>query len=125
MIHVAVADDYAPIRTALEEFFDNDPDFEWAGGAADAEGAVLLVRSRRVDVLLLDLSMPGVCGLSVLPLLRSTFPHLRIVVLSAYPASVFARRSVALGASNYLEKPAELDDIIWTIRKAMTERHYQ
>lgn len=44
-----------------------------------------------------------------------------VIVLSAYPASVYARKAVALGASNYLEKPADFEEIVWTIRKAINE----
>lgn len=121
MIHVAVADDYAPIRRALQRFFQCEPDFAWAGDAADTEQAILLVSTRHVDALILDLSMRGPGGLTALSQLRAAAPDLRVVVLSALPASAYARRAVALGASNYLQKPADLHEIVWTIRKAMTE----
>lgn len=65
--------------------------------------------------------MPGLGRLAALPRLRAASPHTRIVVLSAFPAVVYARKAVALGASNYLEKPADLDEIVWTIRNATTE----
>lgn len=120
-IHVAVGDDYAPIRTALQRFFEFEPGFKWAGGATDAEEAILLVSTRHVDALILDLSMPGLGGLAALPRLRGVAPHTRIVVLSCYSATVYARKAVELGASDYLEKPVDLDQIAWTIRKAMTE----
>jgi two-component system, NarL family, invasion response regulator UvrY len=121
MIHVAVADDYAPIRSALRRFFEYEPGFSWAGQAANAEEAIRLVMTHHVDVLILDLGMPGAGGLEALPRLRAAAPHLRVVVLSANPASVYARKSIALGASNYLEKPSDLDLLAATVRKAMQE----
>lgn len=121
MIHVAVADDYAPIRTALRKFFEFEPGFRWAGEAIDAEEAIRLVIARHVDVLVLDLGMPGVGGLGALPRLRAAAPHLRVVVLSAYPASAYARKAVSLGASNYLEKCSDLDLVAATLRNAMRE----
>jgi two-component system, NarL family, invasion response regulator UvrY len=121
MIHVAVADDYAPIRSALRRFFEYEPGFSWAGQAANAEEAIQLVMTHHVDVLILDLGMPGAGGLDALPRLRAAAPHLRVVVLSAYPASAYARKAVSLGASNYLEKPSDLDLVAATVRTAMDE----
>lgn len=121
MIHVAVADDYAPIRSALRRFFEFEPGFRWAGEAANAEEAIRLVMTHHVDILILDLGMPGAGGLDALPRLRAAAPHLRVVVLSAYSASAYARKAIALGASNYLEKPTDLDLLAATVRLAMTE----
>jgi two-component system, NarL family, response regulator LiaR len=121
MIHVAVVDDYAPIRRALQRFFEHEPSFQWVGGVADAEEAIVLVTTRHVDALILDLSMPGLGGLAALPRLRIAAPHVRVVVLSAFPASIYAHKARELGASNYLEKAADLDLIAATIRIAMTE----
>jgi two-component system, NarL family, invasion response regulator UvrY len=121
MIHVAVADDYAQIRSALRRFFEFEPGFSWAGEAADGEQAIRLVMTRHVDVLILDLGMPGAGGLDALPRLRAAAPYLRVVVFSAYPASAYARNAVALGTSNYLEKPSDLELLAATVRNAMTE----
>jgi DNA-binding NarL/FixJ family response regulator len=121
MIHVAVADDYRPIRDALRRFFEFEPGFRWAGEAADADQAIRLVMTHHVDVLILDLGMPGAGGLKALARLRAAVPHLRVVVLSAYPASAYARKAVSLGASNYLEKPSDLDLLAATVRHAMQE----
>jgi DNA-binding NarL/FixJ family response regulator len=121
MIHVAVADDYTPIRSALRRFFENEPGFQWVGGAADAEEAIVLVTRRHVDALILDLSMPGLGGLAALPRLRAAAPQLRVLVLSTYPASVYARKALQLGASSYLEKPSDLDLLAATVRNAMDE----
>jgi two-component system, NarL family, invasion response regulator UvrY len=121
MIHVAVADDYRPIRDALRRFFEFEPGFRWAGEAADADEAIRLVMTHHVDVLILDLSMRGAGGLAALPRLRAAARDLRVVVLSAYPASAYARTAVSLGASNYLEKPSDLDLLESTVRKAMQE----
>lgn len=121
MIHVAVADDYALIRSALRRFFEFEPGLQWAGDAADAEEAIRLVMTHHVDVLILDLGMPGAGGLEALPRLRAAAPHLRVVVLSAHPASAYARKAIALGASNYLEKPTELDLLAATVRLAMDQ----
>jgi DNA-binding NarL/FixJ family response regulator len=121
MIHVAVADDYTPIRSALRRFFECEPGFRWAGEAADADEAIRLVTTHHVHVLILDLRMPGTGGLAALPRLRAAAPHVRVVVLSAYPASAYARKAVSLGASNYLEKPSDLDLLEATVRMAMRE----
>ena len=119
MIHVAVADDHAATRSALQQFLEQEPGFRWAGDAADGEQAIELVARSRVDVLILDLRMRGLDGLDALPRLRIAAPHLRIVVLSAYPATSHAEQARALGASLYLEKAKDLNVIAEALRKTM------
>lgn len=121
MIQLAVADDYAPIRSALRRFFEGEPGFLWMGEAADAEEAMGLVTTRHVDVLIMDVSMPGEGGLQALPRLRAAASHLRVVVFSAHPATGYARKARELGASAYLEKATQLDVLAATLRNVMQE----
>jgi DNA-binding NarL/FixJ family response regulator len=121
VIHLAVTDDYGPIRTALRRFFEHEPDFQWAGEAADGEEALRLVSTHHVDVMLLDLIMPGLSGFITLPRLRRAAPRVRVVVFSACPATVYARKAVALGASNFVEKGTSLDVLASIVRIAMTQ----
>lgn len=121
MVRVAVAEDHRMVRSALRRFFAHEPGFGWVGEAEDAEEALLLVLTRHVDVLVLDLLMPRPGGLTMLPRLRAAAPDLRVVVFSAFPAAEFARTALELGASAYVEKGADLDVLLAAVRSAMVE----
>src|SRR4051812_28553318 len=119
MIRVAVADDNQIIRSTLRLFFSEEPEFQWAGEAKDGEEAIQLVMTQDVDVLVLDLCMPGLGGLGALPRLRAAAPHLRVVVLSGYPLVEYERKAAEVGVSASLEKPAGIDAIVGAIQRAM------
>lgn len=119
LIRVAVADDHAFVRETLRRYFEREPDLEWAGGAGTADEAANLVKTRHIDVLVLDLSMPGTVVLEALVQLRAVAPRLPIVVLSAYPADKFAVEALLLGASAYLAKGDEpVHQLLQAIRAA-------
>lgn len=115
-----VADDHPLFRGALRHALaglDGDVaiveagDFETAQTAAAAED--------EVDLMLLDLSMPGGSGLSGLVRMRAAFPDLPIVVVSAHDNSETVRRALALGASGFISKSASMDDIRAAVRSVL------
>ncbi len=86
-------------------------DFVMVGEAKDGAEGVELATRLQPDVVLLDLSMPGMDGLEALPLILAAVPGVRVVVLSAFTANAMAKRAVAAGAIGYIEKglsPTEL-----------------
>ncbi|HET8745571.1 MAG TPA: response regulator [Ramlibacter sp.] len=104
VIRVGIVDDQKIVRSALRGYLAMASGIECVGEAANADEAVELVRSRELDVLVLDLLMPGSQELEALHRVREAAPHLRILVLSAYPAERYGPRAVAAGAASYLEK---------------------
>ena len=94
------------------EVLDRVAELDGGGGAGPgtAAGAAL-------DVVLLDIAMPGMDGLDVLQTLRRTHPRLPVLMLSTYPERQYAVRCIKLGASGYLNKSADPDDMIAAVRK--------
>jgi two-component system invasion response regulator UvrY len=123
-IRVGIADDHSITRTALRRFLAEQEDMVMAGEAWDGRSAIDLVRRAKMDVLLLDLMMPGKGGLEALPMIRAKSPETGILVLSSCPEEHYAVNSIRLGASGYLNKQCEPEEIIDAVRVVATGRRY-
>jgi signal transduction histidine kinase len=99
-----VVDDEADLRLLLRLVLERSGRYEVVGEAGDGRAALELAEEHRPEVVLLDLSMPRMDGLEVLPRLRRLLPHAHLVVLSGYAASGAAEPATRAGADAYLEK---------------------
>jgi DNA-binding NarL/FixJ family response regulator len=125
MINVGIVDDHAIVRTGLRQFLSEQVDIRVAGEAATAREAIDLVRnSPALNVLLMDLSMPGQSGMEAIRVIQATAPALGILILSGYPEEHYAINVLAAGARGYLSKdcdPVEILNAIHTV--ALGRRH--
>ena len=115
-----IADDHPMVRDALRTALAR----AFPGAAIALAGTLAEVRAAldgqpETDALLLDLDMPGMDGLTGLALLRSDWPTVPIIVVSAVRDAVVARRTYDLGASAYIEKSASLEEIAGTVRAVL------
>ena len=94
---------------------------EVAGTASNGEEGLRLVRALSPDILLTDIRMPNMDGLSMVAALRSEFPRLQIAVLTAFRDFEYAQTALNLGVCRYLLKPSKMDELFEAIR-VMTER---
>ncbi len=85
MIKIGIVDDHAIVRSGLRQFFSEHVDLRVVGEAANGREAIDLVRAQEIDVLVMDLSMPGQSGLDALAMLRAKAPDMGILILSGYP----------------------------------------
>lgn len=85
MINIGIVDDHAIVRSGLRQFFAEHVDLRVAGEAANGREAIDLVRQHPIDVLVMDLSMPGQSGLDAMAMLRAKAPDMGILILSGYP----------------------------------------
>jgi two-component system invasion response regulator UvrY len=125
MIKVLLVDDHLIVRQGLRQVLADVDGLCVVADAPDGTEAVRLVRlcldpvdGTGLDVLLLDIALPGRDGLDVLKQLKAEFPKLAVIMLSTYPDKQFAVRSLRLGASGYLNKSADPDEIVMALRKA-------
>lgn len=88
------------------------------GTASNGLEAIDLVKRRKIDVLLLDLSMPVMSGIDALPKIKEASPKTQVVILSGYPPEGYAKALLKAGAFEYLHKEVEPVDILHTIRMA-------
>ena len=119
-ITVLLVEDHFLARIALRSVLAGHSQICVIGEAADGEQGLLMYRTLRPDVMLLDLRLPGTSGFDVLTRLRREFPDARVVVLSNYQGSEDVYRAVRSGAAGYLTKDAsgqELIDAITTVHR--------
>jgi DNA-binding NarL/FixJ family response regulator len=118
MINVLICDDHQIVRQGIKQILADASDIVLAGEAANGPDAVARVREGGIQVVLLDIAMPGRDGLDVLRQLRGEFPRLPVLMLSTYPDRQYAVRSLKLGAAGYLNKSADAEQLIEAIRRA-------
>jgi DNA-binding NtrC family response regulator len=86
--------------------------------------ALQVMEQRAFDVVLLDLRMPGMDGMSVLRKIKEKWPESEVIVITGYPAVQTAKEAVTLGAYDYLAKPAGPDDVINAANGAMMQKRW-
>ena len=118
MIKIFIADDHPVVRKGLKEIIEEIPDMVVGGEASTGQEALEKVRKSDFDIVVLDISMPGISGLDILKQLKSEKPELSILVLSMYPEEQYAVRVLRAGASGYLTKESAPEELIAAIRKA-------
>ena len=118
MINVLIADDHPLMREGLKSVVAGTDDIGVAGTASNGQEAIEKLRKGHWDVVLLDISMPGMSGLEVLKQIRSQHPDLPVLILSVHPAEQYAVRAIRDGAAGYLDKENSVTEVVDAIRKA-------
>ena len=90
----------------------------------DGKGALDVMEQRAFDVVMLDLRMPGLDGMSVLKTIKEKWPQSEVVIITGYPTIETAKEEVRLGAYNYLTKPVGPDDVINVATRAMMQKRW-
>ncbi|HXH78851.1 MAG TPA: response regulator transcription factor [Nocardioides sp.] len=116
MIRVAVVDDQELMRSALTMMVESQPDLSLVGEAADGHEALALVRSRTVDVVLMDLRMPRLGGIEATEIITSELPSTRVIALTTFDEDDHAFPAIRAGASAFLLKDARAEQIVEAIR---------
>ena len=115
-IRVLVADDHPVVRNGLASVIAQQPELELVAEAANGRQAVELFREHRPDVVLMDLRMPEMDGVSAIELIRAEASEARILALTTYEGDVDIHRALAAGARGYLIKDMLLSDVLSAIR---------
>ena len=124
MLKIGIVDDHAIVRSGLRQFLSEHVDLRVEGEASNGREAIDLVRNHEIDVLLMDLSMPGQSGLDALAMLRAKAPDMGILILSGYPEEHYAINLIRQGASGYLNKECEPSEIVEAIRVIALGKRY-
>jgi len=124
MIRIGIVDDHAIVRAGLRQFLSDQVDFRVTGEAANGREALELVRQGEIDVLLLDLSMPDQGGVDALAAIKARKPELPVLILSGFPEAHYAVTLLRQGASGYLNKECDPEEIATAIRTVALGRRY-
>ncbi len=112
------------VRAGLRQFFADQPDFSVVAEAANGREALDIVRRGDVDVILLDISMPDQSGVDALAAIRARAPDLPVLILSGFPEEHYATTLLRQGASGYLNKDCDPQEIVKAIRTVYRGRKY-
>jgi two-component system, NarL family, invasion response regulator UvrY len=124
MIRIGIVDDHAIVRTGLRQFLSDHVDLRVTGEGASGHDALEMARGGEVDVLLLDISMPDQSGVDALAAIKARFPELPVLILSGFPEAHYATTLLRQGASGYLNKECDPDEIANAIRLVARGRRY-
>ena len=124
MIKILIVDDHAIVREGLNRIIQSEQDMHVAGMAKDGSEVIRLMLENEVDIVVLDISMPGKSGLDLIKDLKQVQPLVKILMLSMYPEERFAMRSIKAGASGYLTKEMAPEEIVNAIRTIHSGRKY-
>jgi DNA-binding NarL/FixJ family response regulator len=122
-IKVFVVDDHAVVRRGLRAFFESEPDLEVVGAADGGTQALDLLegleaQGRRPDVIVMDLQMRPLNGIESTRLIRARYDDVAVVVLTSYADDELVRGAVEAGASGYVLKDADTDQVAAAVRAA-------
>ncbi|WP_086559548.1 response regulator transcription factor [Streptomyces africanus] len=115
-LRVLIVDDDHLVRLALADILDQDPDVTVVAQAGDGAEAVELTRARRPDVVLMDIRMPGVDGITATRRLRALSEPPQVVVLTTFDLDQYVYDALAAGASGFLLKDTDPGEIVRAVR---------
>lgn len=124
MIRIVIVDDHAIVRAGLREHFSDEVDMRVTGEAANGRQALDFVRAGDVDVVVMDLSMPDQGGVDALAAIKARAPDLPVLILSGFPEQHYAVTLLKKGASGYLNKDCDPDEILKAVRTVHRGRRY-
>ena len=123
-IRVFLVDDQSMLRAAFRSLLAADPRFEVVGDCGDARTAIERVAVVRPDVVLLDISMPGLSGLDALGPLREAHPRVRILMLTHHEGDSFVDQALRGGADGYLSKDSDPTELMLALESVNGGRSY-
>jgi NarL family two-component system response regulator LiaR len=117
-IRVLIVDDHAVVRTGLKVFLDLQPDMEVVGEAADGSEGVAMARRLEPDVVLMDLLMPNMDGVTAIGRIKAERPETEIVTMTSFIEEEKVTSALEAGASGYVLKDAEAEEVAAAVRAA-------
>jgi len=123
-INVLLVDDHAVVRMGFKMLLESAPDIKVVAEAESGEQGVKLYMEHHPDVVVMDITMPGIGGLEAIERIVAKESHARILVLSAHEDSVHPKRVLNAGAMGYLTKRSAAEELIKAIRTVASGKRY-
>jgi DNA-binding NarL/FixJ family response regulator len=118
-IRILLVDDHIVVRAGYRRFLEQEPDCQVIGEASSGEEAYMLLQAIQPDVVILDLSMPGQGGLSVLRRIKLRWPLLPVLVFSMHDNLPFVVQALRAGATGYITKSSEPESMVKAVRSVV------
>lgn len=124
MIKIFIADDHAMMREGIKRIIASADEMMIVAEAVDGQDVLTKIVTSMCDVLMLDMSMPGMAGLDLIQQVKKCRPELPIIVLSMYSEGQIAAAALKAGANGYLTKDSDPDRLVEVIRKIASGGRY-
>ncbi|WP_223034830.1 response regulator [Hanstruepera marina] len=119
MINLLVVDNHPIVRKGIELLFVTSPHIQVVGGVGNGEAIFEFLKENRVDIILCEIDLPKLNGLTALRRLKKDFPEVKTIIFSAQPEGIYAINAIKAGADGYLSKTAG----IITLKEAILRVH--
>ncbi len=124
MIKILLVDDHELVRTGIRRLIEDVEGIEVIGEVATGEAAIDFTKTECVDVILMDINMPGIGGMEATRRLMKKKPHLKIIAVTVHDSETFPQQLFKVGAKAYLTKGCSIDEIIHAIQEVSCNRRY-
>ena len=123
-VRVMLVDDHVVLRDGLKSLLNYEPDIEVVAEASDGREAITIVDQVKPDIVISDISMPGLNGIESCRILRQDHPTLKIIVLSMHSGQEYVLQALQAGANGYVVKQADASEVITAIRAVIVGGAY-
>jgi DNA-binding NarL/FixJ family response regulator len=123
-VRILLVDDHPLVRAGVRRILETHPGITVVGEVSDGDAALDFLRAGPVDVLVLDLTMPGTDGFAVLRQVKATMPGMKVLVLTMHADAEYVARAVQDGADGYLLKDSAVQDLVAAIEAVQAGRAY-
>jgi two-component system invasion response regulator UvrY len=124
VLKILMVDDHAVVRSGVRQFLANSTDYRICGEAGSGHEALRLVSAESWDLVLLDIGLPDINGLEVLRRIKHAQPALPVLIFSMYEESDYAASALDAGATGYLPKDSQPEEILQAIRRGARGERY-
>jgi DNA-binding NarL/FixJ family response regulator len=121
---VVVVDDHKLVREMWRELFARNTDIEVVGESGEFDEAIEMVKTKRPDIVLLDINLSQATGFDAVPLIRKFAPGTRVIAVSMHSQPAYAKKMLQLGAKGYVTKNSSRDEILTAVSEVMQDRKY-
>jgi DNA-binding NarL/FixJ family response regulator len=119
-----ICDDHKIVRVGIKYLLEQMPEVKKIDEAENGNEAISILRNKSFDLVLLDISLPGISGLEVLQLIKANWQNVNVLILSMHPQEQYAIRALKLGASGYLTKDTAAEELLIAVKKIATGGKY-
>ena len=124
MIKIITVDDHPLMRSGLKDIVQDEKDMTVIYEASQVSELLDILKSQKPDIILLDISLPGTSGFEALPKIKTLYPDINIIMLSALSEDIYASKCLDAGAMAFLSKETSPEELPQAIRKVMQGKIY-
>lgn len=123
-IRIVLIDDHTVLREGLKALLNSEPGLEVVGDAADGRAGIQAADQLKPDVVIADISMPGLNGIESARILRRSYPYMKLIILSMHSGREYVAKALQAGANGYVLKQGDTNEVISAIQAVMDGGSY-